>query len=523
MDGGALSGLVNVLEHGATGDGTTDDTAAIQGVLDAYAGKATVFVPDTGHPYIVTPLLLPTGTDLLLHGTLKAPAAAGASTVDIVSASNVTIRGHGTIDGNGAAGTYPNPIASLYIYQSTYVQVSGITIKNALNFNIDALQSSHVRIDKVTLLGGVNSSGFAQGDDCWLTNSTIDGPSGDGGFAFYGAVTNSGAIGNTIKNSGIAGNIPSIGLYVLSDGGSPDPCGNIVMADNVVHNCGGQGIAVLRSTTGAYHDGVIIANNRCYNNGKVAYAPGGSSDLYVDNCHHITFTGNQSSGFGVAGTPTCHGLHVGVNVVGVTLTGNQISNVGQGRTDGIGIYVNSPTDLLASSNNVYDDQATPTTAISIAGTAGGNNQFIGNACQLAITVTLQADTVCANAIGGQWTIGNGTGRGAAIELNGAPGQSSVIEYAVNDKARWFVGNNGTGESTGNAGSDFQIVAVNDAGNATLGTALTIKRSSQQVVFEVAPATAVLPINATNDAAAAAAGVQIGTEYRNGSIKMIRVT
>jgi uncharacterized protein YijF (DUF1287 family) len=38
----------------------------------------------------------------------------GASTVDIVSASNVTIRGHGTIDGNGAAGTYPNPIASLY-------------------------------------------------------------------------------------------------------------------------------------------------------------------------------------------------------------------------------------------------------------------------------------------------------------------------------------------------------------------------------------------------------------------------
>jgi hypothetical protein len=36
-------------------------------------------------------------------------------------------------------------------------------------------------------------------------------------------------------------------------------------------------------------------------------------------------------------------------------------------------------------------------------------------------------------------------------------------------------------------------------------------------------TTIPSINAANDAAAASAGVQIGEEYRNGSVKMIRVT
>ena len=42
--GGTVS-VVNVLDHGAKGDGTTDDTTAIQGALNTYAGKATVFIP----------------------------------------------------------------------------------------------------------------------------------------------------------------------------------------------------------------------------------------------------------------------------------------------------------------------------------------------------------------------------------------------------------------------------------------------------------------------------------------------
>jgi hypothetical protein len=67
--------------------------------------------------------------------------------------------------------------------------------------------------------------------------------------------------------------------------------------------------------------------------------------------------------------------------------------------------------------------------------------------------------------------------------------------------------------------------MNDAGSLTLGTPITIRRASLAVVFAVAPIIATLPRQAANDAAAAALTppVQIGEEYRNGSIKMIRVT
>ena len=58
---GSGTGVINVLDHGVKGDGTTDDTAAIQSVLNAYAGKAVVFIPDTGNSYRVSKLAVPSG------------------------------------------------------------------------------------------------------------------------------------------------------------------------------------------------------------------------------------------------------------------------------------------------------------------------------------------------------------------------------------------------------------------------------------------------------------------------------
>jgi hypothetical protein len=89
--------------------------------------------------------------------------------------------------------------------------------------------------------------------------------------------------------------------------------------------------------------------------------------------------------------------------------------------------------------------------------------------------------------------------------------------------RWYIGQGGDTESGGNTGSSFEIVSVNDAGTGLLFQCLGINRATSQVTLQVAPKITVLPTNAANDAAAAAAGVQIGTEYRNGSVKMIRVT
>ena len=428
-DGGALSGLVNVTEHGAKGDGTTDDTAAIQAVLNAYAGKATVFVPDTGSPYMCFPLVPPNGTDLLILGTLKLLPSSPNALINIPSSNHhVTLRGNGVLDGNGSAQVHG--IGNVYCNLASNIRISGLTIQNTKEWSLAFIGCSDVVVDGVTVVGGYSASGFSAGcDNCWLTNCTIDGPSSDIGFSFYGGTTNSGAIGNTFRNAGIAGSNVAGGISILADGGQPAPCKNIVITGNLVYNSYGAGITVDNGTgASGLHDGIVISNNRCYGNGRGNSTVG---DIGVDHCTNVLVVGNQSAGLG-NGAAAQYGLYSGNSAQGVSFIGNQIYNTGQGGAAGVGLYSYFTNILTASGNFFYQINGA-----AMGGTAGLQCAYIGNYCDNPVTLITQSDTIMSNVVTGH----------------------------------------------------------------IVGT---------------------LPANAANDAAAAAAGVPPGGEYRNGSVKMIRV-
>ncbi|KIK21024.1 glycoside hydrolase family 55 protein [Pisolithus microcarpus 441] len=59
----ALDQIVSVRSMGATGDGVTDDTAALQAVFDQYAGCKLIFV-DAGTYYITDTLIIPAGSQV---------------------------------------------------------------------------------------------------------------------------------------------------------------------------------------------------------------------------------------------------------------------------------------------------------------------------------------------------------------------------------------------------------------------------------------------------------------------------
>jgi hypothetical protein len=84
---------INVKDLGATGNGVTDDTAAIQSALTA---GGNIYIPDG--TYIVTPLQMISDTTLILSpGTvLKAKSGYGASDrlLNLIGVSNVTIHGN---------------------------------------------------------------------------------------------------------------------------------------------------------------------------------------------------------------------------------------------------------------------------------------------------------------------------------------------------------------------------------------------------------------------------------------------
>lgn len=489
--GSSSSAIYNVRDYGAKGDGVTDDTTAIQSALNASAGVATVFVPDTGHPYMTGTLSLPSGTNLLLYGMLKAQPTLTDALVTIRNAHNVTIRGTGIIDANGLAQVNPTRgLGGIGTQTASNVRVSGITIQNAHFWNMNVTQSNNVVFDSVTMLDTVAGIGGAAAEfavncnDCWLVNSNIDGTNNiDYVFAFYGGVTNSGAIGNVLKNGG-AGTTTYAppGIGVLSDTGQPAPCSNIVIADNICYGNGGGGISVL-GMAGSLATGIVVANNRSYNNCKNAGAFAGA-DILIEYATDVIVTGNQSSASGT-GTGACTGIFLGPNSSHVMVSGNQIFNIGAGSTatTSSGIWNAGSPSLMVSGNHIYDRGSPQKMQYSVIGASGSNTAYVGNVFELAPYVGLQADSTMANVVQGQWNVSSISAALYAQSLGviGAAGTNRSIGFVTDTHNRWVLLTTPDPEGGGNAGSDFEILRYNDAG-AAMDAPLTINRQTGQATL-----------------------------------------
>jgi hypothetical protein len=413
---------INVLNHGARGDGVTNDTAAIQAILDNYAGKATVFIPNTGQPYMTDSLVIRSGTDMLISGMLRLRGGSPTALINLNGSSNVSIRGNGVFDGNGSAQSI-NGAGTLGGDNSSNVRIEGVTIQNAFNWNVNFTASNNVKLDRVSLLGGVNSNEFAAGcDNCWITDSYINGPANDGGWTFYGGVTNSGITGCVVTNARASG----IGVY--ADGPQPAVCSNIVIANNVIHHNSPGGISVVTQVPGdPQHTGIVITGNRCYanaNSGNPVYA-----DIWLSHGGGVTISGNNLSGSGSGGSAVW-GVFVGVHSSHVAVVGNTIWNEGRGGISGGGVYIQAANDILVEANRFYDDQATHTMANAVLGNAGARNSIIGNAVGLLggtpIALVLAGDTV--------------VDVGAHIPVSGGPVTGNLNLLAPATGINYFAGN-----------------------------------------------------------------------------------
>jgi hypothetical protein len=246
-----------------------------------------------------------------------------------------------------------------------------------------------VHVDRVQIVGGVNSPQFAaQSDDCWLTNSSVNGPTSDIGFCFYGGVTNSGAIGNKFTNSYNAG------VSVLADAAQPAVCHNILIANNISTNCGAAGIAVVTDVSVTQqHSAITITGNQLYGN-NTAHNDDVAA-IQVQDAVDVIIADNLLTGVG-HGTSKISGIRCACDKA--TIIGNHIKNVGVGGSQiGVGIQLFNYTDVFVSNNHIFDDQGTPTTQYAIAGTVGARAVITGNSTPLPLNVTAASDTVMTTA------------------------------------------------------------------------------------------------------------------------------
>ena len=178
--------VCNVRDYGAKGDGTTKDTAAIQKAIDTceQKGGGTVVLP--AGTYLSAPIVLKSNITLHLdkdatllgspdHADYPAITEFRApglqALVSATNASNVTIDGEGTIDGNGKSwwemawkirgsgilGS-PHPRPRLVVFDHCdHVLIEGVTIENSPMWQVVPYYSNDVTIRNVRILAAIPS------------------------------------------------------------------------------------------------------------------------------------------------------------------------------------------------------------------------------------------------------------------------------------------------------------------------------------------------------------------------------
>jgi autotransporter-associated beta strand protein len=234
----------NILDHGALGDGVTDNATAIQNTIDAAAaaGGGTVVVPAAGvnSTYRSGPISLASGIDLQINSgamlqmlPMGSWPNANTSFITGTSLHDVEISGSGIIDGQGTNWWFPKALNRpdfIHISGSTRVLIQDVTLQNPPTFHL--------------MLKGGNVGLTIQGI---TINTPGDSPNTDGMDV---ASTNV-----LVRNCFISDGDDNIEI-----GGSG------VAADITVSNCTfgtGHGVSIGSTTSGGVHD--LLVSNCTFN------------------------------------------------------------------------------------------------------------------------------------------------------------------------------------------------------------------------------------------------------------------
>jgi parallel beta-helix repeat protein len=247
--------ILNVKDYGAVGDGQADDTAAIQGALDAGVGKQ-VYVP--AGTYKVRPLRERTATVLSLDRRailVLAPESNG--NLITVTAPGATISGSGTLNGNRAAQTTG---AAVSIGGATGVTVRDVRIVNTVQYGIYAANAANLTISRVSVSGTGYVGIFAEATTGQLTNVVIENSrvdrSSEGGSIVEGGIV----IHRTGTTASVSGVRISDNTVVMPKGPKAETV--------AIETLGGvQGAVVRNNTTSGAFIGISLANTT---NGSVA-------------------------------------------------------------------------------------------------------------------------------------------------------------------------------------------------------------------------------------------------------------
>jgi parallel beta-helix repeat protein len=365
---------VSVMSYGATGDGSTNDTAAFASAL---ATGKPVFVPKTTAAYMIADLDIPANSIILGAGdkSLIRPHSSVTSFVfDLGSNDDILISGLAfDVDKTSHSG-----VMVIHGEDCTRVTVRDCVLEEAGEIGIHLVRSTDCTIDKVTVKEYV-SHGILFGTTSSYVNTNcrvLDCVVETAESSAHGIMIQAGRRCLVQGNSATGGGC--FGIHF-------EGCEHSTIIGNTTANTYREGISLLESKFCA------VADNRCYWDGEEGVDFGISMWGETAPCSYNVISGNtvvnsSMSGIAIAGTEEATSLN--------HVTGNTIINCNRAEdAEGAGVLVYGDASFynFVSDNQIFDDAANLRFGVN-DGTAGGaptgtvmrNNQAIGNYSSFAI-------------------------------------------------------------------------------------------------------------------------------------------
>ncbi len=367
--------ICNVKTYGATGNGSTKDTTAIQNAINACSGGGTVDFP-AGN-YLTAPLFLlknnitlnvESGATILGSTTTSDYTVTSGEKVDTTTlalinsdgVSGITITGGGVINGQGAswwatgsaAGSRPRLVEIAY---GSGITVSNVTLENAGAMHLFLKGTSNVTVNGITISSPASSPNTDGIDPASSTNVTIENSTisdGDDNIAIKAQYAGQPSSGIIIKNCTFGS---GHGLSIGNDlGGGVSG----VTVSNVTFNGTTNGLRIKSTRTtggdisGVTYTGVTMKNVEypIWFSGYYPHIPTSDSAQSITAStpyyHNITIntltaTGASAAGY-IVGVPEKPFTGITLNGVKITAkTGLEVRNAAVTVTGGTAMTVSS--------------------------------------------------------------------------------------------------------------------------------------------------------------------------------------
>jgi hypothetical protein len=462
---------INVLDYGATGNGTTDDTAAVQAAANAAVGKVLYFPP--GSYKIVD------GFDVIGNGTSIVGDSAILLYPKTSSISNHCIR----INGN-----------SCYVANLTIQSPAGL-VRNDTGFAISVgdvnTQTQNVEINNVSCINiGSAAIWFSNVDgplvsNCFIKDCKADGIHFSDGCSRIIADSNI-LIGNEDDNIAVVNDTvgaPYVSNFVISNNyidGSGLSTGSLGIAvigasvgtisGNTINNTYKAGIGTYFWTDTQKTDVLLISGNTLFNTGVASGTNGGLGIILQQNSN-VTIIGNYFSQIGYSASATANGAIWITDGANINIKSNVFQNLS---CDGIVLTQNGDANLdIIATDNTFDNVVR--TPILIGGTAilsstvANNNTFVDT-----LPVSITAGTEKSFFQKGQvFQLTTGTSIAINLDRSVAVGVGSIV---IGGTVTTIGTVTGQYLITGTSTVDT-IKAISGVSVTTNGTSITITNST----------------------------------------------